>query len=280
MPPMPKVVHGDDLLYRFLTDLFADETGVYGQVPQLMLVSMGVWLPLDVYAQFPVLLPWVVRDPSCRGRNGRPDEWGAPNGSGYFRDDNSLIKALPRSLPIRADHQAHLTGRRMATEFVAAHIWRQCTDEGTLASRRPLLNSFVPNLVWLPNQVAKLTDREGGTVQRALQSLSWHIYREAPVDPRLEGVVEEAWSLLPVPAALPDPVDLDMLNWFVTSERFLMTRRQRLGSVIAALEAVASGHPLDMKVVSRRYTAGLPRVPREARESLGEHLRRFLVDET
>lgn len=275
LPPKPKVVHGDDLLYRFLLDLFGDDDAAYGHVPQLMLVSMGVWLPLDAYAQFPVLLPWVVRDPTCRAGTGRSDQWGAPNPQGYFRDDNSLVKALPRSLAIRASRQPHLNGRRMATEFVAAHVWRTCTDAGALASRRPLLNSFVPNLVWLPGQVAKLTDREGGLVQRTLQSVSWQVYRSAPVKPDLEPIVEEAWALLPEPASLPAHVDPELLNWFVTSERFFATRRDRLASVRRALDDIAAGRPLDAKVVSRRYTEGLPSVTAAARESLAQHLDRF-----
>ena len=280
LPPKPKVVHGDDLLYRFLLDLFADDDATYGHVPQLMLVSMGVWLPLDAYAQLPVLLPWVVRDPTCRAGAGRPDQWGAPNPQGYFRDDNSLVKALPRSLAIRASRQPHLNGRRMATEFVAAHVWRTCTDAGALASRRPLLNSFVPNLVWLPGQVAKLTDREGGLVQRTLQSVSWQVYRSAPVKPDLKPIVEEAWALLPEPAPLPVPVDPELLNWFVTSERFFATRRTRLASVRRALDDIAAGRPLDAKVVSRRYTEGLPLVTAAARDSLAKHLDRFAGEQS
>lgn len=82
LPPKPKVVYGDDLLYRLLLDLFGDDDAAYGHVPQLMLVSMGVWLPLDACAQFPVLLPWVVRDPTCRAGTGRSGQWGAPNPQG------------------------------------------------------------------------------------------------------------------------------------------------------------------------------------------------------
>lgn len=272
-----RVVHGDDLLYRFLTDLFADDTGAYGQVPQLMLVSMGIWLPRDVYAKFPVLLPWVVRDPACRGRNGRPDEWGSPDPRGYLRDDNSLIKGLPRSLTVHAPRQPHLNGRRMGTEFVASHVWRECADGGPLASRRPLLNSFVPNLVWLPSQVAKLTDREGGKVQRTLQAMSWQIYRRADVTAGLERIAEEAWEALPRPEALTEDLDPHLLNWFVSDERFLMTRRRRLMEVAEALSRLAAGEVLETKVISSRYTLGLPGVTVEAREALASHLRRFLV---
>ena len=40
-----------------------------------------------------------------------------------------------------------------------------------------MLNSFVPNLVWLPVQISKLTDREGSYAQRFLQAISCQIYK-------------------------------------------------------------------------------------------------------
>lgn len=57
---------------------------------------MGIWLPLTVYEQLPVLLPWVVHDRSARGKpsQGIPDAWSSPDERGYLRDDNSLVKAL------------------------------------------------------------------------------------------------------------------------------------------------------------------------------------------
>ncbi len=176
-----KTVHGDDLLYRFFQDLFATEPELFTVVPRLLVESMAIWLPLDVYEGFPVLLPWVVRDPHCRGntKKGVPDQWGSPNRDGYLRDDNSLVKALPRSLAVRGPKGSHIHGARMGTEFVASHVWRK-VNAIDLASRIPLLNTFVPNLVWLPSQVAKLSDVEGGIVQQTLQAMSRAIYGTAP----------------------------------------------------------------------------------------------------
>ena len=242
---------------------------------------MAIWLPLDIYFDFPVLLPWVVRDPTCRGlrdRNGsivRVDEWSAPDALGYLRDDNSLVKALTRSLHISGPKGTHLNGARLGTEFVASHIWRG-VNSPKLASRVPLLNTFVPNLVWLPSQVAKLSDREGSVVQEALKSVSWGVYRDAPVSPGLTPVVVEGWSMLPTPTPLVDVVVRDELNWFVSTQRFTATRRSRLHSVITALETLALGGSLERKVITTRYTAGLPRVPAEARVDLLTELRRFI----
>ena len=233
---------------------------------------MAIWLPLDVYARVPVLLPWVVRDSTSRGdkKHGRPDEWGSPNADGYLRDDNSLVKGIPKSLSVRGP--GHLRGARMGTEFVAAHVWRK-VRHADLASRIPLLNSFVPNLVWLPAQVAKLTDLEGGVVQKTLQAMSRAVYRPAPVSSDMRQVVESAWDLLPEPEIEVSMIDHGALNWFEATEAFIDRRLARISTVIRALEIVEAGQPLTRKVITRRYTEGLSSVPTEKRRALLEGLR-------
>jgi hypothetical protein len=163
----------------------------------------------------------------------------------------------------------------MGTKFVAAHVWR-VVDHPQLASTIPLLNSFVPNLVWLPSQVAKLTDREGGVVQTTLQSMAFTIYRDAPVAPHLQDLVSEAWAMIPEPTRLATP--LSELNWFDSTDQFFATRRSRLQSVIAALELIIAGMPIPASVITSRYSGGLPLVTAEARQELLTHLRRFRSD--
>jgi len=272
-----KVVHGDDLLYRFFLDLFASEPELFARVPRLIIESMAIWLPLDVYKRFPALLPWVVRDPTCRGdkSKGIPDQWGAPNADGYLRDDNSLVKSLPRALAVHGPAGSRVHGSRMGTEFVASHIWRK-VDHADLASRVPLLNTFVPNIVWLPSQVAKLSDLEGGIVQQTLQAMSRSIYGRANVDEHLREVVTDAWGLLPPPpTAVVDEVDLDRLNWFVSTSRFFATRKGRLATVLRALETLDANEPIEQKVITTRYGDGLHLVDPLRRNLLEQYLARF-----
>ena len=44
-----RVVHGDDLLYRFFDEALASEPELFKRVPLLMIQSTAVWLPIDVY---------------------------------------------------------------------------------------------------------------------------------------------------------------------------------------------------------------------------------------
>lgn len=273
-----RLIHGDDLLYRFFIQLSESEPELFAVVPQMFIESMAIWLPLEVYQHSPVLLPWVLRDTKCRGnaKKGLPDEWASPNKDGYLRDDNSLVKSLPRSLNIRGPKGSRLDGRRMGTEFVASHIWRKI-DSGEYANRVPILNTFVPNLVWLPSQIAKLSDHDGGIVQHTLKAMSRHIYRGVGVAEHLQEVVDEAWSKLPPPEPqLELEVNLDALNWFVSTDQFLALRRKRLTTVVDALDRLAKNQPLSEKVIANRYTAGLPYVGKSERDKLKRFLLRFL----
>jgi hypothetical protein len=271
-----RLVHGDDLLYRFFEEGFRSRPEVFAFVPQLLITATAIWLPLDVYRTWPVLLPWVIRDPTCRGKRktGLPDMWSAPDRHGYLRDDNSLIKSLTRSLVVQGPPGSHAHGSTMGTEFVASHVWR-VVNADQLASRTPLLNSFVLNLVWLPSQVAKLSDREGGAVQHVLQAMAYEIYRRAPVNPARAAITERAWETLPRPEVDLEAIDIDSLNWFKTTDAFYRTRAGRLDSVIDALTALEEGKDLPDRVVTTRYAAGLPLVPLAARTELRQFLSEF-----
>ena len=201
--------------------------------------------------------------------------WSSPDDAGFLRDDNSLVKAIPRSLAIRGPQGSHLHDARMGTEFVAAHIWR-VVNHTQLASRLPLLNSFVPNLVWLPSQVAKLSDRQDGIVQKTLEAISYRLYRDQPVSAHVEDAVKQAWALIPPPSVELVDFDPDDLNWFCTSPGFFRTRLSRLNAVIAALEAIEGGSPPPERVVTRRYAAGMPLVAPEARSVLRAFLEQFV----
>jgi hypothetical protein len=173
-------VDGNHILYHFLEkDLRERDIWLFQMLAARLFTALGIWFSPKTYAVCPVLLPFVVRDPSCRKRKpGDIEAWGMPNAAGYFRDDNSLIKNLPRTLPIQASGNPLYDGHTLGDGFVAAHVWREISDNiGKLSSRDPITNSFIPNLVWLPKQVAKLTDREGSFAQTYLQALSVKIYR-------------------------------------------------------------------------------------------------------
>lgn len=168
-----------------------------------------------------------------------------------------MIKNIPRSLRVVGDRRSLFARGQLASGFVAAHVWREVRLE-QLASRDPRLNSFIPNLVWLPRQIAKLSDHEGGVIQSALKQLSLDIYRDVSVAPGLKRRVDEIWDLLPPPRR-PRVTGTHELNFFQPTDRFIRTRRGAISQATALLEAALRGAArLPKGRLPSRYVAGLP----------------------
>jgi hypothetical protein len=256
---------GETVLYHYLQkNLLKKDVWLFQSLAARLLVDLGVWMPPAAFEELPLILPFAVRDPLSRGNKsqGIPDQWGSPNSHGYFRDDNSLVKSIPKNLPIRAGATELYRRKYLGSGFVAAHVWRRLTDGG-LAARHPLTYSFVPNLVWLPSEVAKLTDREGSFAQAYLQAVSLKIFRDVPVYQELKQIAESAWELLPEPVGIPEEglPSAEGLNYFDLTEAFLPRRRATILRVYKAIDSIVAGHGVTEKIVSSRYTSGLPSVP-------------------
>ena len=272
-----KSVNGDDILYRFMSELIESNDEVAEEVVAALVRSTSIWFPTSLYSQIPVLLPWVVRDPSCRPKvqNGQKtaEEWSSPNEGGYLRDDNSLVKAIQRSLVISGGSK-HLADQKLGRGWVACHIWRQIKHP-ELATRHPRTNSFIPNLVWLPRQLAKLSDRENGPVQVALQRASWGIYRQTKVRDELDSLTEEIWSLIPEPDEW-DALEPSAVHLFDCSERFVASRRKSLVEVIGYLGSLLEdSEPKAASRLPSRYRDGLALTDRKAIELLHAELLQY-----
>jgi hypothetical protein len=156
-------------------------------------------------------------------------------------------------------------------------VWRGSALEG-LATRHPLTYSFIPNLVWLPEQVATLTDRPGSFAQTFLQALSLKIYRGVVLPHPLRMIVTAAWARLPKPRnVLPEQAlpDVSQLSFFEPSGKFIERRKQTLRMVIHALDARTNAGRPKGKVISGRYTSGLRRLDLSAAKKLRSRLRGY-----
>lgn len=275
-----KLVGGDDILYRFFLEKLLKDGDSAEHLSFLLVTTLAIWFPRETYQVWPVLLPHVIRDNQCRGmRRGdvvvRPEAWGEPNEFGYLRDDNSLIKSLPRSLVIRSPHFESLDGRRMGRSFVASHIWRT-TGNGRSTNQSANLNSFIPNLVWLPRQIAKLSDIDDGLIMRTLKKISSSVYRDLKVTAPLCKVSSSCWEMLEYSGSLYAPDDLQ-LNWFETDANFVRTRVARVQGVIDLITSIDSNDDKRLRTRSlpERYMAGLPSISKPVRDELLNHLRLF-----
>jgi hypothetical protein len=259
-----KLVDGNDLLYKLFKGLLNQDQEVAIGVVREMIAMTAVWYPVEVYQRIPILLPWVVRDSSCRSKKTKtgktPEQWGAPNSVGFLRDDNSLINKIPKSLKISGPMDSPIRGHFVDKGFVASHVWREVNLE-VLASKDSRLNSFVPNLVWLPAQISKLSDIEGGLVQSALKAVSWNLYRDAPIEEPLCDSISGTWDLLPKPELLEEfQIPPEKLNYFTATEAFYDARQKVFRSYIRFIYDCLNDVETASKNITGRYLDGLPSV--------------------
>lgn len=264
----PTLVDGNHLLYRLFTLLLETKDEIAQQIAMKIIIEMSIWLPLELYKECPVMLPWAVRNPDCRKHTKDgikyPENWGAPNKNGYQMDDNTLIKGIPRSLKVTGKKLgSSLIGKRIGKSFVASHIWREIENDKNLASRIPELNSFVPNLVWLPTQISKLSDIEDGVIQDMLKHATWEIYRYAPVNPKYKEHTEAIWRKLE-----PDigkfrsfkKFEPKNLLFFESNEKFVEKRIKITKKALSFIEICCNGSSAPKPKMTGRYAKGLPLV--------------------
>lgn len=280
--PARREVNGDHVLYHYLQkELLRSDVWFFQMLSAKLVASLGIWMKPDLYARLPLLIPYAVRDNSCRkSKSNSIEQWSCPDDLGYLRDDNSLIKDIPRSFKISSPLKEIYNGNYLDTGFVASHIWRTIDQPGARggsASRHPMTYSFVPNLVWLPAQVAKLTDREGSFTQLYLQALSLKIYRHYHVESHMKKFTEECWSYLPIPNGIPEQglPDISELSFFEETPDFTDKRRNAVIKVSDALSDVAEGKSLREKIISTRYTNGLASVDKRKARELSDYLKEY-----
>lgn len=161
-------------------------------------LKFAIWPSVATYIATPWFAPFAIRRSRVRVEPNAPgakrDLWGLPNESGYFTDDNSLIKGLILNRSLSPETNPYC-GSRITRGVVCCHIW-----SGTTTS--PLLFSFVPNLVWLPKSLASYSDAHSVAkphpIHNALKQISIERYGSIVRNRR----VESAWQLLEPPALL------------------------------------------------------------------------------
>lgn len=278
---------GRRILYHYLNQSLrghSDDLELVQDILSRLISTLGIWFPVGSYKILPIALPHVVRDPTCRprrkGNSVTKDEWGSPNRDGYIRDDNSLVKGLTKSLGISPASFPSYEKRRLGPGFVAAHVWPRARS-GDYSTRIPITNSFWPNLVWLPADLARLTDRADSFAQTFIQATAWRIYRGVEMDQDLLPYVTEAWQTLPDGDQLAADTaisshspQIEELNFFDVRHDYIARRVATIRRTAMALESTRLGTPLkDARVRPKRYREGICELCWDRVEALS----RFLV---
>ena len=270
-----KKADGENILYHFIQKhlLDSDEVSEFQkELIEYFIIDLGIWIPTNLYRINPLLLPFVLRDSSCRKKDPKTGkhEWGISNEKGYLRDDNSLIKDIFNTCPIKSPEIKQYNKHFLGKGFVASHIWREVNNSDKLASTLPFTNSFIPNLVWLPKQISKLTDREGSYAQKLLQSISYNIYREINED----DYTNEIWEYLPNPK-IESRFDIEKLNFFDISDVWIEKRLKKLNNEFdSILNVIDKKEPALKKVKCSVY---LPTLEKNLNEENREQFKNWII---
>lgn len=144
----------------------------------------------------------------------------------------------------------------MGNGFVASHIWMSMRTRSGHACEWECANSFIPNLVWLPKQLSKLTDIDGSYAQQFLKYISGMLYKpKTSSDPELASI----WKELNVPSIKPiSAIDLDKLNYFQHDINWLSSRKSSLADALQSiLDTIGASKTIRS---SSRYISSLKKV--------------------
>lgn len=268
---MPRRIDGNNALYHYLQKVIIPRDDEFSrELVRRLILDLSVWFPVDVYRAVPVLLPFCVRDSTVKSK-----EWGSASPQGCLRDNNSALKLLVGNYAIQSPRIGVYPRASRGQGFVASHAWRRIRIDGRsqYATTHPRTYSFIPNLAWLPAQVAKLTDHEGSYAQQVLQAISHALY--APAAHAHPAGLASVWEALPPPELQMD-VDVRQLNYFAVTPRSISIRRNNLVREIGAVEeTLLSGRVGAVSPRSARYLPTLAGIPREQASDLLDWLAEY-----
>jgi hypothetical protein len=271
-----KSVAGMSAVYQSLSPVFDVDlrTGLVDErhrhTARMILLHAGVWLPLEVYELWPVLFPWMKRD-NPKVYAGHKFE--ADPADGFEIQDNSPIGTLKKDRPVQWTTLSPVFQTNPISS--GAHEWMQshCWDGMTTS---PLTNSFVPNLVWLPHGLGRLTDDTSSLFDQEARRIAWSLYRDAPVPAALTGIIEGIWaSLAPPEGELLSSDERELVNFFAIGSNFHLRRqREHLDHGHVATRLI-NGDSLQGLKLPKKYRRTLQRASSEVLESLARHMEPF-----
>lgn len=274
------LIDGENIVYHILqkqiiqaNDADNPPTEVKYMIEQLLLWG-GVWFSPSAYKQIPVLRPHVVRDASCRNSDPSKDAWGEANNHGFLRDDNSCIKNIPYSLKIESAFKS-MKGKKLGKGFVASHVWMSMQNRLGHACEWERANSFIPNLVWLPSQLSKLTDRDGSYAQKFIQHISGLLYRSIPL---AEKMLSDIWNELPDPGLTPiSNINLNDINYFEYDAVWINRGRTKLNNELQLIIDILNGNsPKGTRVTTSKYLPTLAKVSKTMSASDRGYLKKWI----
>ena len=218
-----------------------------------IITIFAIWPLIDSYKKSPWLARYAVRSQRQRVDDRVPGEkrdlWGIPDESGFFTDDNSLLKSTYKNQIISGLKNPY-GENRISSGLVCCHIWPKTTGDS-------LLFSFLPNLVWVPKSLSRFTDvfneKPIHKAHFVLQEISYARYKKVQVLTG-ERQADIAWSRITRPNV--DFEELPCYTEFISEPSLSNRVNTRHYRLLEFLGAALANDPKYLRRFSKRYHLG------------------------
>lgn len=213
--------------------------------------KVSIWLPIELYKKMPIFYPYSIRG---RRHDETSDNWGAANDEGWLIDDNSDVKDLIRGKKIKG------TKQKLNKGYIACHIWPNTT-------KIPQLFTFVPNLVWLPSPIARLSDNEESLFSKMLKQFSINHFYNIQCDKKeMHQIASESWELL-FNQSLHDVININFnqKNLLISDldiQRLIRKTSSNITKIIEHVELLLRGKYVNLneRLIHSRYLPSLKEI--------------------
>jgi len=187
-------IQHDHIFRKYLQDdlRFVDYP-FFLQASVRFILDLSIWIDPKSYVKLPIFEPLAYRDQNAQGP---PDMRGKANPlTAFLVDDNSMIKNYAQGKVVSSKKIQYYDGRKISEGFWACHIWDRLEDN-TLTNTDNCLFSFIPNIVWLPKELSRLTDHVP-IIKDVMKQLSIQLYGQLKLpNQALQSIVDESWEKL------------------------------------------------------------------------------------
>jgi hypothetical protein len=274
-------IDGDTILYHyFQKDLQKVDFPFFIQSTMRFVLDLGIWIHPNDFIRLPIVEPFCVRDQSVVTNR---KLWGNPQpNTGFMMDDNSMVKNIVKgnNKIISSKTISEYNGKNLGKGFVASHVWRMTNEKNTLSNQDHSLFTFIPNIVWLPKQVSKLTDREGSFVQTIIQEISIHIYKKCNFHDAMNPIIESCWQKLDsqqkriIPeSALPS---IESMSFVRLGDEYIKSRIEKIKIFSKTMSSYADfGELPKHKVLSSKYDPFINTIDKTAAKKLATWMEQY-----
>lgn len=226
-------------------DLRENDVPLFYQVSLRFILDVAIWIDPEDYKKYPIIEPLAYREQRWKALGWKRGQ--ANPDTAQLVDGNSHNKNYMNSAgtKIVSRKVKYYNNKKLVSGsgFVACHIWDEYGKECTKATGDHRLFTFIPNIVWLPKEIAYLTDIKGTPVRDLLKQLSVNLYHSVKIsNPELQSIIEENWDklleikhndILP-PASIPSKEMYNLMTGFDAAINKKKTRNKNFAKGLIA----------------------------------------------